>query len=145
MAIVSPPVWAHWLAPDIPGQTRDPRAYEVAVARELVLNGTRINDDSAPYVIAEVGNNHQGDVAKGRELIQRASECGASAVKLQASDNETLFTREAFNRPYDNENSFGPTYGLHRQALELGKAELRELQEYAAELKIDFFATPFDV
>ena len=72
-----------------------------------------------------MGNNHQGDVAKGRELILRASECGASAVKLQARDNETLFTREAFNRPYDNENSFGPTYGLHRQALELGKEDLR--------------------
>jgi len=110
-----------------------------------MLNGTRIDDASAPYVIAEVGNNHQGDVAKGKELIQRASECGASAVKLQARDNETLFTRDAFNRPYENENSFGPTYGLHRQALELGKAELRELQQYAAEQRIDFFATPFDV
>lgn len=115
------------------------------MARELILNGTRIDDDSPPYVIAEVGNNHQGDVAKGKELILRASECGASAVKLQARDNETLFTREAFNRPYDNENSFGPTYGLHRQALELGKSELRELQQYAAEHQIDFFATPFDV
>jgi N-acetylneuraminate synthase/sialic acid synthase len=115
------------------------------VARELVLNGTRINDDSPAYVIAEVGNNHQGDVAKGRELIDRASECGASAVKLQARDNETLFTRDAFNRPYDNENSFGQTYGLHRQALELGKEELRELQQHAADHKIDFFATPFDV
>jgi sialic acid synthase len=115
------------------------------VTRELVLNGTLINDDSAPYVIAEVGNNHQGDVAKGRELILRASECGASAVKLQARDNESLFTREAYNRPYDNENSFGPTYGLHRQALELGAEDLRELQQYAAQEKIDFFATPFDV
>jgi N-acetylneuraminate synthase/sialic acid synthase len=115
------------------------------VARELVLNGTLIDDDSPPYVIAEVGNNHQGDVAKGRELILRASECGASAVKLQARDNETLFTREAYNRPYDNENSFGPTYGLHRQALELGKEDLRELQQYALEHQIDFFATPFDI
>ena len=115
------------------------------MARELVLNGTLINDDSPPYVIAEVGNNHQGDVAKGRELIERASECGASAVKLQTRDNETLFTREAYNRPYDNENSFGPTYGLHRQALELGRDELRELQQHAAEHQIDFFATPFDV
>jgi sialic acid synthase len=115
------------------------------VARELVINGTRIDDGSLAYVIAEIGHNHQGDVEKAKELFDRAKECGASAVKLQKRDNETLFTREAFNRPYDNENSFGPTYGLHRQALELSKEELRELKEYAAELGIDYFATPFDI
>ena len=108
------------------------------MARELVINGTRIDDDSPAYVIAEIGHNHQGDVAKAKELFDRAKECGASAVKLQKRDNETLFTREAFNRPYDNENSFGPTYGLHRQALELGKDELRELKAYAAGLNIDY-------
>src|SRR5262249_52935475 len=110
----------------------------VAMARELVINGTRIDDDSPCYVIAEIGHNHQGDVAKARELFDRAKECGASAVKLQKRDNETLFTRDAFNRPYDNENSFGPTYGLHRLALELGKEELSELREYAAKLGIDY-------
>jgi N-acetylneuraminate synthase/sialic acid synthase len=115
------------------------------VARELVINGTRIADDSPCYVIAEIGHNHQGDVEKAKELFVRAKECGASAVKLQKRENETLFTREAFNRPYDNENSFGPTYGLHRQALELSADDLRELKAYAAELKIDYFATPFDV
>jgi N-acetylneuraminate synthase/sialic acid synthase len=115
------------------------------VARELVINGTRVADDSPAYVIAEIGHNHQGDVGKAKELFDRAKECGASAVKLQKRDNETLFTREAFNRPYDNENSFGPTYGLHRLALELGKDELRELKEYADGLQIDYFATPFDI
>ncbi len=115
------------------------------MARELVINGTRIDDDSPAYVIAEIGHNHQGDVEKAKELFDRAKECGASAVKLQKRDNETLFTREAFNRPYDNENSFGPTYGLHRQALELGPEELRELKAYAEKLNIDYFATPFDI
>jgi sialic acid synthase len=115
------------------------------VARELVINGTRIDDDSPPYVIAEIGHDHQGDVWKAKELFDRAKECDASAVKLQTRDNETLFTRDAFNRPYDNENSFGPTYGLHRQALELGPDELRELKVYAEQLGIDYFATPFDI
>jgi sialic acid synthase len=115
------------------------------VARELVINGTRIDDDSPAYVIAEIGHNHQGDVGKARELFDSAKDCGASAVKLQKRDNETLFTKEAYNRPYDNENSFGPTYGMHRQALELGADEMRELKAYAEGLKIDFFATPFDI
>lgn len=115
------------------------------MARELWLNGTHIDDDSPCYVIAEIGHNHQGEVGKAKELIQRAKECGASAVKLQKRDNETLFTRAAYNRPYDNENSFGPTYGLHRQALELGRAEFAELKAFAEDLGIDFFATPFDI
>ncbi len=115
------------------------------MARELVINGTRIDDDSPAYVIAEIGHNHQGDVGKAKELFDRAKECGASAVKLQKRDNETLFTKEAYNRPYENENSFGPTYGMHRQALELGVEELSELRDYAAKLGIDYFATPFDI
>jgi sialic acid synthase len=113
--------------------------------RELVINGKVIDDDSDCYVIAEIGHNHQGDVEKCKELFRQAKECGASAVKLQKRDNESLFTREAFNRPYDNENSFGPTYGLHREALEFGEYEYRELQQYAAELDIDFFSTAFDI
>ena len=91
------------------------------MARELVINGTRVADDSPAYVIAEIGHNHQGDVGKAKELFRQAKACGASAVKLQKRDNETLFTRAAFNRAYDNENSFGATYGVHRQALEFGQ------------------------
>jgi N-acetylneuraminate synthase/sialic acid synthase len=57
-----------------------------------------------------------------------------------------LFTRAAFDRPYDNENSFGPTYGLHREALELNRDEFRELKRYAEDVVgIDFFSTAFDI
>ena len=115
------------------------------MSRELLINGRPINDDSPCYVIAEIGHNHQGDVAKAKELFRQAKECGASAVKLQKRDNRTLFTREAFDKPYENENSFGPTYGLHREFLEFGMAEYRELQDYAGEVEIDFFATAFDI
>jgi sialic acid synthase len=115
------------------------------VARELVVNGTVINDDSPCYVIAEIGHNHQGDVEKCKELFRQAKDCGASAVKLQKRDNETLFTRAAYNRPYDNENSFGQTYGQHREFLEFGMDEYRELKAYARDLDIHFFSTAFDI
>jgi sialic acid synthase len=65
-------------------------------------------------------------------------------VKLQKRSNRTLFTTEYFEQPYDNEFSFGPTYGEHREALELGRDEYVELQRYARELGITLFATPFD-
>jgi N-acetylneuraminate synthase/sialic acid synthase len=104
-----------------------------------------IDQDSDCWVIAEIGHNHQGSVEKCKELFRQAKECGANSVKLQKRDNRTLFTRAAFDRPYDNENSFGPTYGAHREALEFGRAEYLELQAYARELGITFFSTAFDM
>jgi N-acetylneuraminate synthase/sialic acid synthase len=113
--------------------------------RKLMIESRSIDDASECFVIAEIGHNHQGDVDKAKKLFQQAKECGADAVKLQKRDNQTLFTREMFDRPYDNENSFGPTYGLHREALEFGWDEYVELQRYAEELGVVFFATAFDM
>ena len=112
--------------------------------RELTIDGRRIADDTDCYVIAEIGHNHQGSVEKCKALFDAAVDAGASAVKLQKRDNVALFTREAFNRPYDNENSFGATYGEHREALEFGKDEYVTLRDYAAQLGVTFFATAFD-
>jgi sialic acid synthase len=113
--------------------------------RRLVIDRTTINDDSDCYVIAEIGHNHQGDLKRCKELFRAAHEAGADAVKLQKRDNRSLYTREMYSKPYDNENSFGATYGEHREALEFGRAEYQELQRYARELGITFFATAFDV
>ena len=112
--------------------------------RQLVLDDRLISDDGDCFVIAEIGHNHQGSLEQAKELFRAAKECGVDAVKLQKRDNRTLFTRAAFEAPYDNENSFGPTYGEHREALELGRDEYAELQAYARELGVTFFATAFD-
>ena len=115
------------------------------MARSLTIGTHRIDDDAPCYVIAEIGHNHQGSLEKARELFREAQRAGAQAVKLQKRDNRGLFTRAAFNKSYDNENSFGATYGEHREFLEFGVDEYRELQAYAKELGIDFFATAFDM
>jgi N-acetylneuraminate synthase/sialic acid synthase len=112
--------------------------------RQLTVDGVRIADDAPCYVVAEIGHNHQGDVEKAKQLIHSAHEWGANAVKLQKRSNRTLYTREFYDQPYDNEFSFGSTYGEHREALELGADEYRELQSYARELGITFFATAWD-
>ena len=59
-------------------------------SRRLVIEATEIDDDSDCYVIAELGNNHQGSVEKCKELIRKAKECNANAVKLQKRDNAGL-------------------------------------------------------
>jgi len=112
--------------------------------RHLRIENVDIGDSTDCYVIAEIGHNHQGSVAKAREMFLEAQRVGAHAVKLQKRDNRSLYTEEMFNKPYENENSFGPTYGAHREALEFGRDEYKELKDYAAELGITFFATAFD-
>jgi sialic acid synthase len=112
--------------------------------RQLTVDGVEIGDDRRCYVIAEVGHNHQGDVEQARRLIDAAKECGVNAVKLQKRSNRTLYTREFYERPYDNELSFGRTYGEHREALELGADDYRELLRHAREVGVTVFATAFD-
>jgi sialic acid synthase len=115
------------------------------MTRELIIDGYRIADDTDCYVIAEIGHNHQGDLEKAKQLFRRAKDCGVHAVKLQKRDNRTLYTAEMYNRPYENENSFGRTYGEHREFLEFGRDEYVELQKTARELGLTFFATAFDI
>lgn len=112
--------------------------------RALQIESTQINDASDCYVIAEIGHNHQGNMETAKELFRAAKECGVNAVKLQKRDNRTLYTREMFQKPYENENSFGATYGEHREFLEFGRDEYKELQQFASELGLAFFATAFD-
>jgi sialic acid synthase len=112
--------------------------------RQLTINGFQIHDGSDCYVIAEIGHNHQGSVEQAKAMLTVAKDCGANAVKLQKRANRTLYTREFFEQPYDNEFSFGPTYGEHREALEFGRDGYVELQRYGREIGITLFATPFD-
>jgi N-acetylneuraminate synthase/sialic acid synthase len=112
--------------------------------RRLTIGDTLIDDNSECYVIAEIGHNHQGRLETCREMFKVAKECGANAVKLQKRDNRTLYTQEMYDKPYSHENSFGATYGEHREALEFGWDEYRELKAYADELGIHMFATAFD-
>jgi sialic acid synthase len=110
----------------------------------LVIDGVAIADEKPCYVIAEIGHNHQGDVEQAMRLIDAAKECGVNAVKLQKRSNRTLYTRDFYEQPYENEFSFGRTYGEHREVLELAPDEYARLQAYAREAGITFFATAFD-
>lgn len=112
--------------------------------RQITIENTKVGDSTDCYVIAEVGHNHQGSVEKAKEMFLEAHRAGASAVKLQKRDNRTLYTQEMYDKPYENENSFGATYGAHREALEFGRDEYKDLQDYARQIGITFFATAFD-
>ncbi|MEE1739713.1 N-acetylneuraminate synthase family protein [Streptomyces sp. BE147] len=112
--------------------------------RALTVNDRTISDETDAYVIAEIGHNHEGDLAKAEELVRQAAAAGASAVKLQKRNNRSLYTRAMYDSPYTGRNSFGPTYGAHREFLEFGTHEYTHLQQLSAELGVDFLATAFD-
>ena len=112
--------------------------------RQLEIDGTNVTDSGDCYVVAEIGCNHQGSLEKAKELFARASYCGVNAVKLQKRDNGSLYTQQMYDMPYVNPNSYGATYGEHRETLEFGRDEYVELKGYAAELGLTMFATPFD-
>ncbi|HSO61468.1 MAG TPA: N-acetylneuraminate synthase family protein [Desulfobacterales bacterium] len=113
--------------------------------RKLVIDQKTIDDTTDCYVIAEIGHNHQGKLKTCMEMFKVAKECGADAVKLQKRDNRSLYTKAGYEKPYDNPNSYGATYGEHREALEFGESEYKELKAYAKEIGLTLFATAFDV
>lgn len=112
--------------------------------RQIFISGKRIADDTNCFVIAEIGHNHQGDLDTAKALFRAAKECGVDAVKLQKRHNRYLYTRKFFDATYNSEQGFGPTYGLHRQALEFNKRDYKALKKYAQKLGLIFFATAFD-
>ncbi|MET9724206.1 N-acetylneuraminate synthase family protein [Streptomyces zaomyceticus] len=112
--------------------------------RALTVNERIVSDDTDAYVIAEIGHNHEGDLGKAEELVRQAAAAGASAVKLQKRNNRSLYTQAMYDSPYTGRNSYGPTYGAHREFLEFGTHEYTHLQQLSAELGVDFIATAFD-
>ena len=99
-----------------------------------------------PYVIAEIGCNHKGDMEIAKELIQRAKLfCHADSVKFQKRNNKELLTEAQYNAPHPNpSNSYGATYGEHREFLEFDVNQHAELKAYCEELGITYSTSVWD-
>lgn len=104
-----------------------------------------IGENQHPFIIAEIGNNHNGSLDTAMELIKSAKDAGADAVKFQVKNIEKSFSKELLDSPYVNENSFGKTYREHKIALEFSEEQLKQLYNYATKLGIVCFSTPFDI
>jgi len=107
-------------------------------------SGKRIGPGAPCFIVAEIGNNHQGELPLAREMVHAAAEAGVDAVKLQKRNVDALFTRDGKEAPYTGKNSFGQTYGEHREALELDMDAMAELKELAESLGVVFFASAWD-
>ena len=99
-----------------------------------------------PKIIAEIGCNHKGDFETAKELLDLAKEAGADVAKFQKRNNKELLTTEQYNSPHPNpSNSYGDTYGLHREFLEFTVDQHRELKEYCDEISIEYSTSVWDV
>ena len=100
-----------------------------------------------PFVIAEIGCNHKGDMDVAKRLIRTAAiYCEVDAVKFQKRCNRELLTPEQYNAPHPNPaNSYGKTYGEHREFLEFTVEQHRELKEYCEEMNIVYSTSVWDL
>ena len=97
-------------------------------------------------VIAEIGCNHKGDMNIAKELILLAKNCGADIAKFQKRNNIELLPDSQYNAPHPNPiNSYGKTYGEHREFLEFTKDQHRELINYCNSIGIEYSTSVWDV
>jgi sialic acid synthase len=99
-----------------------------------------------PYVIAEIGCNHKGDMGIAKELIKIAKIfCNVDAVKFQKRNNKELLTEEQYNAPHPNaNNSDGVSYGAHREFLEFDVHQHAELKDYCESMGIVYSTSVWD-
>ncbi len=107
-----------------------------------MFRADELKDNS--FIIAEVGQNHQGKLENALEYIKIFAQAGADAVKFQTRNNRYLFSDESYAAPYTSENAFADTYGAHREALELDIEVLPTIKQACIENRVAFMSTPFD-
>jgi len=104
------------------------------------------NNYESPIVVAEIGCNHKGEMDIAKELIDLAKHCGATYAKFQKRTPSELLTSEQYAAPHPNPyNSYGDSYGLHREFLELDQAQHRELVEYCKSVGVGYATSVWDM
>tara|TARA_Y100000389_G_scaffold204658_1_gene258663 strand:+ start:734 stop:1582 length:849 start_codon:yes stop_codon:yes gene_type:complete len=95
-----------------------------------------------PYLIAEIGINHNGDINIAKRLIDNAVEAGFDAVKFQKRDLNLVYSEELLNTY--RESPWGNTQRAQKQGLEFGTKEYDIINKYCKKKKIDWFASAWD-
>ena len=103
-------------------------------------------DYKKPKIIAEIGCNHMGRMDIAKELIDLAKKSGVKYVKFQKRNNKELLTEQQYNNPHPNpHNSYGDTYGAHREYLEFSLQQNKELKEYCDSVDMVYSTSVWDL
>lgn len=100
-----------------------------------------------PFIIAEAGCNHMGQMDVARDLIETAAHfCKADAIKFQKRCPKELLTEEQYNAPHPNPvNSYGDTYGAHREFLEFDVDQHAQLKQWCEDAGIIYSTSVWDL
>lgn len=103
--------------------------------------------EKKPFIIAEIGCNHKGDFEVAKQMISVAKHfCSADAVKFQKRNNKELLSPEEYGTPHPNpDNSYGDTYGEHREFLEFTDEQHAGLKKYCEEVGIEYSTSVWDI
>tara|TARA_A100000164_G_C21863855_1_gene751501 strand:+ start:573 stop:1418 length:846 start_codon:yes stop_codon:yes gene_type:complete len=96
-----------------------------------------------PYLIAEIGINHNGDIKLAKKLIDASKETGFDAVKFQKRDINIVYSKKLLDSP--RESPWGNTQRDQKQGLEFGEKQYDEINNYCSQKKISWFASAWDV
>ncbi len=111
----------------------------------IQVYGKLVGRGQPTFVVAEIGNNHNGDLELAKKTVLAAAFAGADAVKFQKRFLDEVFTKELLSAPQTSSRSLGETYGEYRQSLELTEEQFMELKNLAHSLGMAFGVTPFDL
>ena len=96
-----------------------------------------------PFLIAEIGINHNGDIEIAKKLIKTSADAGFDAVKFQKRDIDTVYGKDFLDQP--RESPWGNTQRDQKQGLEFDKKEYDEIDDFAKSNKIEWFASAWDL
>lgn len=110
-------------------------------------NGKEISDYGNPYIIAELGSNHNGDMEIARKLIVAAKKAGCDCVKFQSWSKSTIFSKQVYQDNYflrdDYRNRTDYTLEEIVDTFSISETELYDMYQLCLENEIDFTSTPF--
>jgi len=96
-----------------------------------------------PFIIAEIGINHNGEIDTAKQLIDMAKNCGCDAVKFQKRTINIVYSKEFLDSP--RESPWGTTQRAQKEGLEFGEEEYDIIDEYCRQKGIDWFASAWDI
>ena len=111
----------------------------------LKLGSRIINEESKPYIIAEIGVNHEGSLKKAKELIILAKEGGADAVKFQTYKAEKLASKNSPAYWDTKKEKTKSQFQLFKKYDNFDEEDYINLYNYSKDQDIDFLSTPFDL
>ena len=111
---------------------------------EVKLGKRKINSNTKPYIIAEIGVNHEGSINLAKKMIYLAKKAGADAAKFQSYKAETLASKNSPAYWDLKKEKTKSQYELFKKYDSFTVYDYKKLSQYCKKIGIDFISTPFD-